>query len=1419
MTKAFSLLMRSFIKQIALSAVLVLLLPSIVSGQNFSTIGDRFWLGFMENHSGPTLYVYISSDVNTSGTISIPLQGWTQNFNVTAGTTTQIQVPTAQGETVGSGVFPNGILVETADDVAVFALNYEAYTSDATVVAPEQTLGNHYYVMAYKDYQTFSSPSEFLVVAAYDNTTIEITPSVATTAGQAANVPFQVTLNAGQVYQVQSNNDLSGSLVTSFDSGNGCKDFALFGGNICTGVICKYCDHLNEQMFPTSTWGMTYVLPPLLTRNSDRYRVQASVNGTQVTVNGGVPINLNAGQHYQFNTGQASVVSANNPISVYQFSMGSDCDGTNSDPFTINLSPVEQTLKVITFNAFTSSVISNYYLNVVTTTANTNLVTLDGNNIGGQFTTFPSNPTYSYARLNITQGNHTLASDSGVLGYVYGYGNDESYGYSAGANLSDLRALIRYQVGEYTEQDSIVFICPGDTINFVGEGDSSIISWEWLMGDSLNTYYTGDSIMHVYNDYGIFEVKLLVERMNMCSKDTVKQIMEVTGPRVNLVEADSFCYGEGIQLIVSGGVAYEWSTGDTTDNIFVNPENDTIYWVYAIDSLCPGMPDTVNLSVVNSTADFYQAPVCPGDPTSFIDLSNVGNDSIANWYWDFGGNNTDTVQNPSFVFDSNGVYNIQLVIETSIGCRDTIEKTLDYNPLPVAAMYLDSACKNENLVFLDSSLVDSGSIVFWEWDFGDNTTSNDQNPVYSYDSAGYFNVQLVVLTDSACADTALGQVRVYASPEAGFYADPVCFGLESIFIDTSSTNDGVLNYWQWSFGDGDTLTGQQQQHLYDSAGIYDVQLIVNNSFFCADTILKQIEVFARPVADFNATDVCFTDSNTFVSLSTIDIGSIVNCYYNMDDGNTINSCDHNYLYAAPGVYDVEFIAVSDSGCADTIVKPVEVYNIPEAAFTFEDHCFNLTTYFNDSTLIINDSIVDWYWNFGDNSTSTLSSPDHVYAAPDTYSVSLIVSSSHSCTDTTFDEIVIFPLPVADFEVDPVCFGDTSIFNNLSTISSGNIVINDWDYSEGNSSSQVNPSHTFAQYGVYPVMLQVESDNGCRDTIINDAVVYSLPVVDFSFDNVCFEDTAYFFNQSTVVDGQIVSYEWNNSGMDFSSQTNYSYLYPDSGTYNVKLTAESNFGCVDSFDTDIVIYPLPEFTFHVEPACYNENDGEIILVPYGGTPSYHVKWSDGNTDPVRDDLYTGTYSFTVSDVHFCKTDSSLFVDQPSEPVIIQVVPDSAEIIFGTEVELFASGNYDPNLTYEWLNPVRLSCTYCQDPVADPLDYIVYTVEATDSQGCKGTAQAEVFVKFDYIFFAPTAFTPNGDGKNDVFKVYAKGVSRIVLDVYNRWGEHLFESRELEKGWDGFYKGELLNPDVFVYHALVIYKNGVKKEHQGSFTLIR
>jgi hypothetical protein len=270
-----SLSLQKLFKLIFFLPVCVLLLlfslSQSLNAQDYSSRGKEFWMGFCKNYGGSgTLTIYISSKKATTGTVSIPMGGFSQNFSVAANSTAAVVVPTGQAMATGTDVIEGkGVHIVSPDTISVFALNYQAYTSDATVVLPVQTIGEEYYVTAYKDASWYSGPTEVLIVGANNNTTIQITPSVSTQSGKAAGVPFNITLNPGQVYQLMSDNDLTGTHLKSLPNGNTCGKFAVFAGNECTNVgSCQYCDHLYEEMFPVNTWGKNYITVPLKTYRS-----------------------------------------------------------------------------------------------------------------------------------------------------------------------------------------------------------------------------------------------------------------------------------------------------------------------------------------------------------------------------------------------------------------------------------------------------------------------------------------------------------------------------------------------------------------------------------------------------------------------------------------------------------------------------------------------------------------------------------------------------------------------------------------------------------------------------------------------------------------------------------------------------------------------------------------------------------------------------------------------------------------------------------------------------------------------------------------------------------------------------------------------------------------------------------------------
>jgi gliding motility-associated-like protein len=201
------------------------------------------------------------------------------------------------------------------------------------------------------------------------------------------------------------------------------------------------------------------------------------------------------------------------------------------------------------------------------------------------------------------------------------------------------------------------------------------------------------------------------------------------------------------------------------------------------------------------------------------------------------------------------------------------------------------------------------------------------------------------------------------------------------------------------------------------------------------------------------------------------------------------------------------------------------------------------------------------------------------------------------------------------------------------------------------------------------------------------------------------------------------------------------------------------------------------------------------------------------------LAAGTYTVTVTNANGCSISDTIVIHQPL-PVTIQAIPDSAQIKLGESINVTTtySDNVQGNPVYIWQPSVGLNCSDCPNPVATPEFTTVYQVTLIDQAGCMATDQVLIEVDLDKTFYVPNAFTPNGNGTNDVFQVYTNGARNIHLMIFNRWGEKIFESFDLNKGWDGTYQDRLLNPSVYVYYVEITYLDGSKKTAKGSVTLI-
>ncbi|MEZ5083017.1 MAG: PKD domain-containing protein [Bacteroidales bacterium] len=485
---------------------------------------------------------------------------------------------------------------------------------------------------------------------------------------------------------------------------------------------------------------------------------------------------------------------------------------------------------------------------------------------------------------------------------------------------------------------------------------------------------------------------------------------------------------------------------------------------------------------------------CLGTSTIFTDASTITSGGIiSGWEWNFGdGAGTSNLQNPTYTYSTFGTFNVSLVVTSDNGCTDYISKNVLVNPVPEADFLFSDECEGVATSFFDLSSIGSGSIVSWEWDFGDGTgTSNAQNPFYTYSSYGIYNVQLTVTSNTGCDDFIYKTVTVSPIPVADFTYTVECNGYPTQFTDVSTVATGTIDSWEWDFGDGVGISDEQNpNYTYTSYGTFSVELIVASDNNCLDIISKNVTVLPSPNADFTFSVGCIGTPSEFTDASTIQSGSIVNWEWDFGDGiGTSDEQNPTYTYGSFGIYDVELIVTANNNCQDTINYDVTVHPVPAADFTFTEVCFGTPTEFFDASTIGSGNIVNWEWDFGVGNTVTVQNPTHLYTTSGVHNVLLTVVSDSGCINTVNYDINVYPVPEAQFSFTTVCLGIPTGFTDESSVI-GEITSWTWDFGDDSTSMETNPSHTYEFAGTYNVQLIVATEFGCSDTINHDVVVIS-----------------------------------------------------------------------------------------------------------------------------------------------------------------------------------------------------------------------------------------------------------------------------------------------------------------------------------------
>ncbi len=652
-------------------SVLLLLIAAASNAFCQSNEGQDFWLAFMEHYdiNQNSKVVMITSKYNTSGVVSVPQLNWSQDYSVAANDVKLVTLP-AFTETLGSEqITQTGVHVTAAQPVSVYMHQYANNRSEASVVLPVPSIDNEYYVMSYTAFGQGNEvyPSEFVIVGIEDETKIAVTVSDNTKGGRLAGTTFDIELDAGETYQVQSAgafDDLTGSHV------QGDKAFAVFAGCRWSEVPvgCSFRDNLLEQMYAVSTWGRQFVAAPFAHMNYNKLRVMAAENNTLVEVMGSTTQNytLNAGTYVEFNAPEDVYIRGDKAILVAQYILGNSCSGHSvSDPSMLLLNSIEQTRDTVTLYNSGFQDIRENYINVIFATDDAPYITFDAEPLGNltNINIISAFPDFAYATLMVKDGAHTIISEGcGVIATAYGYGNLESYAYSGGASFKKLNANPIPEGG-----------CLNDTLYFDTGLSPVRYTFRWDLGDG--TTETNSAFEHHYAQLGSYPVQLIltdeclniVDTFNRDLLITLRQAVEVAGD-VTVCEGASFSLG----ATDLAGARYEWtgpnsyfseSQFPTINNAATNVSG--IYEVIGIISGCATFP-------AETLVEVNPNPIPDLGPDTIICTQNfevvLDPGNFDSYRWQNG-----TTQ-PTLTLREEGTYRVTVTDE--FGCEGTDEVVL-----------------------------------------------------------------------------------------------------------------------------------------------------------------------------------------------------------------------------------------------------------------------------------------------------------------------------------------------------------------------------------------------------------------------------------------------------------------------------------------------------------------------------------------------------------------------------------------------------------------------------------------------------------------------------------------------------------------------------------------------------------------------
>ncbi len=584
--------------------------------------------------------------------------------------------------------------------------------------------------------------------------------------------------------------------------------------------------------------------------------------------------------------------------------------------------------------------------------------------------------------------------------------------------------------------------------------------------------------------------------------------------------------------------------------------------------------------------------------------------------------------------------------------------------------------------------------------------------------------------------------------------------------------------------------------------------------------------YSQVTADFTAdiTIGCSPLTVHFTNKSTTDPNISYEWYFGGDGPYSEVNPDYTFINGAVDPIAVRLVVTNTSTSdTDEITKYITVIQTPTADLTidYSNACVNG----NVELLTGGASKDSVLWDFGDGTYSDeagLRYMYHAYSAHGTYNV-LFITYFQMCSDTSSSFITVDG-PIADFTLNTyeACKGTPITFAVIDTTD-----VNSFFWDVGESNIIVNDdlgTHSYDTMGYIVPELHVSGVSG--SCIIDDTIHIFELKADFNYTEEKFCDQEPVFFQDASVGADAHFWDFGNGNTSISEDPAHTF---STGTYDVSLKISNAFGCMDSTEKSLTIHDPPALQMSEYAAVC---PGASVLIQASGGDE--ILWTPGEDfdnptsyTPTVSPQDTTTYTATITDnlTHCTNSGEITVVIQGGLlPGKISVFPVDSTIIIGDTISIMAYDSLDREIiAYSW-TPLDgiLTCSDCPNPVMQPLSTTTYTLLVSDTNECYITETFDVIIEVreEYRIGLPEAFTPNGDNINDEIKVEGWGIRDLIeFRIYNRWGNEVFYTDDIQQAWDGYYKGKLQSIDSYAYVIKAEMWDDRIVSKKGTFSLLR